>query len=471
MTSIDVNRKRMRFECSSLQSICTLAVATTTIVLPRTSCGLIQTTREYKLDFNYDPGSSIGPPMWDMVEADNFGQWSDFGVFTNRDDHDLKIDGNDCASTRRPSPVNLHPSMECDDDHEMLTRQIRSHDCTFEDMTFEIAPNTLRAFMPYDDSTCLRPTIDVSGDLPNEWLFTWLEVHVRSEHVIDGRRFDGEINLIHLGTKDQKKELAVPSISLDASSPFDEPKLQRFLDKWQEIANAVQHSCSVIHGIQASGYNETDVNAPDTIKARLRRTTEQPNTDTEIRQASFHSMYNRYRSLAASKTPLGRFYDASEYYGDDPDSYYANRDRPKSNRRTPTERDSRTLRNSHRMLQTNATNTTSNSLAPRRKMFPYDMWPTIYYYKYKGSITYPPCSEIVRWRVFDEPLKISRRQLRQLSALLDSYVDEETCENKSVVSPSGENYRPLQVLNTEDQEVAHCQQDKYRYWKYSLRYQ
>ncbi|MFN9978439.1 MAG: carbonic anhydrase family protein, partial [bacterium] len=84
------------------------------------------------------------------------------------------------------------------------------------------------------------------------------------------------------------------------------------------------------------------------------------------------------------------------------------------------------------------------------------MFPTIYHYKYMGSLSSPPCSTIVRWDVFDEPMKISRRQLRQIGRLLGSYINEQTCASESVVSPSGENYRPLQVLSPQ-QNSAHCQ--------------
>jgi hypothetical protein len=109
---------------------------------------------------------------------------------------------------------------------------------------------------------------------------------------------------------------------------------------------------------------------------------------------------------------------------------------------------------------------------PRRKMFPYDLWPTLYYYKYKGSLTYPPCSENARWRIFDAPLRISRRQYKQLASLLESYKDEATLaddglfESASAVSPTGENVRPLFDLNTDDQTLAHCTFRRYRYWDY-----
>ncbi len=40
------------------------------------------------------------------------------------------------------------------------------------------------------------------------------------------------------------------------------------------------------------------------------------------------------------------------------------------------------------------------------------------YYAYTGSLTYPPCTEGVEWRIFKTPLTISREQLGAISSLV-----------------------------------------------------
>lgn len=51
------------------------------------------------------------------------------------------------------------------------------------------------------------------------------------------------------------------------------------------------------------------------------------------------------------------------------------------------------------------------------------------YYNYSGSLTTPPCSEIVEWIVMEEPLEASQAQLDAFSSILH------------------DNYRPVQPLN------------------------
>lgn len=55
------------------------------------------------------------------------------------------------------------------------------------------------------------------------------------------------------------------------------------------------------------------------------------------------------------------------------------------------------------------------------------------YYQYSGSLTTPPCSEVVSWYVLENPLEASKEQIEKLSKILNS------------------NYRPIMPLN--DREV------------------
>lgn len=63
------------------------------------------------------------------------------------------------------------------------------------------------------------------------------------------------------------------------------------------------------------------------------------------------------------------------------------------------------------------------------------------YFRYKGSLTTPPCYESVTWTVFDEPLPISEKQLNLFRSVY------ETAKADSTQHHIGHNYRPVLKLN------------------------
>lgn len=90
----------------------------------------------------------------------------------------------------------------------------------------------------------------------------------------------------------------------------------------------------------------------------------------------------------------------------------------------------------------------SPSNKPRPRWNPF--WPriinSIHFYGYDGSLTEPPCSEWVSWRVLDTPMQISYDQWDQMRNILFNQVDEESCRRSSV-HWKGSVARPIQSLN------------------------
>lgn len=85
--------------------------------------------------------------------------------------------------------------------------------------------------------------------------------------------------------------------------------------------------------------------------------------------------------------------------------------------------------------------------------------PSIYFYGYDGSLTEPPCTEIVSWFVIDETMKISRNQLEQMKYLLFTNVDGSTCRSTSTHYQSSV-ARPIQETGP-NRPIWHCTSDHY----------
>jgi carbonic anhydrase len=78
--------------------------------------------------------------------------------------------------------------------------------------------------------------------------------------------------------------------------------------------------------------------------------------------------------------------------------------------------------------------------------------PSIYFYAYEGSLTEPPCSEVVTWFLSDIPMMMSYEQLEQIKRIQFDHVDP-YCRRTSIHFQES-NARPIQ--DTFGRPVRHC---------------
>jgi len=81
-----------------------------------------------------------------------------------------------------------------------------------------------------------------------------------------------------------------------------------------------------------------------------------------------------------------------------------------------------------------------------------------YYYGYRGSLTIPPCSDVVLWYVVDKPMKISGSQLARMQSLIVNYRDSD-CRKTTYANALGQVNRPLQSQINRD--IFHCDESDY----------
>lgn len=77
---------------------------------------------------------------------------------------------------------------------------------------------------------------------------------------------------------------------------------------------------------------------------------------------------------------------------------------------------------------------------------------TLYYFRYDGTTTDPPCYPVT-WFVMSSPMVISLEQLAQVKRLIFTYVDGD-CRKTSVHSAEQSVARPLQFLG--DRKIIQC---------------
>ena len=95
-------------------------------------------------------------------------------------------------------------------------------------------------------------------------------------------------------------------------------------------------------------------------------------------------------------------------------------------------------------------------LATKWHPFHPDIQRTIHFWGYSGSITEPPCTSMVDWRVMDVPTPISMLQLDQFKYILMNHVDG-YCRQTSVHNNEGSVARPTQY----EQDYYKCTRDDY----------
>ena len=386
---------------------------------------------------------------WDEFSPEGLG----FGPWMDTLDN-MRDEPNQCGNVGRQSPIDIRPNgFACLEHHQIRTR--RGDFRVFgsrNNLDLSIMPNKLRVGVRrrpckyIDNPVCSEPD-PPHADFPHGWPGFVDVLHVDfkfpAEHTIHGRKFDGEMQIYHLHPG--RRRLPVVSVLMEGIE-----------DENDRDAGHNEYLQEAIEGFQY----EYDANRAQCANAamgnqnrRLRKGHQTTNGHTSSGKHSpcFGTSSNELSML--DDCPKNK---AKHDKGDDQTIeelantiFEGDQDKLKEYAKLMNHNSSFSLqKDSHRRRLAGIWNPHHESLVP-----------SIYFYGYDGSLTEPPCSEIVSWFVIDETMKISRNQLERMKFLLFTNVDGSTCQSTSTHFKSSV-ARPIQETGSKRQ-IWHCTSDNY----------
>ena len=255
----------------------------------------------------------------------------------------------------------------------------------------QILPNKLRLLYQRrncpdtSNPLCANPD-PPKGDFPSGWGgfadVLHVDFKIPSEHLLNGERFDGEMQIVHLNSQVQR--VATQAVLIKATNNGFNYYFEEALQAFEAQYEADKADCLQSLNRARSLNYQSELNA-----TRIR---DEPLANANISSIAAKSTSQARRRMQTAP-PIGVW---------DPH---------------------------HKMLV-----------------------PSIYFWRYDGSLTEPPCSEFVTWFISDKPMKISKDQLARMKHVLFTHVDRD-CGLSSVHFDQSV-ARPIQ--STAGRPVWHC---------------
>jgi len=381
--------------------------------------GIEPQTSDYPAYSNQEKYRLQNQNNWNLVSMNDLKSDSNSLFKYNNVPQEIEFHRNFCDNRGNQSPIILRSDNKCEDAHRARGRAIAK--CAWSDMHFTVERDSLRAEFIGCRST---PRIDFSHS-PAYYDLAYMELKVPSEHCIqNGDKedcFDGEIVFVHKGTKNEKADLRDEMMNvagLIRATDVPNEYFEMILRKWEKFQQLQYTQCELNY---STNWVKNNVTWGESLC----------DTKEKIRNArKFSSRHLRQDVSAFAVIPPVPWYDDVDEVAQD-SSHSKEHD---SQRDLKFEED---LKMYYKLL-------------PRAP----------FYYRYYGSMTTPPCTNKVNWRIFTEPFFISHEQLHRAEYLIAAHVNEQ-CELATVGRPRGDCKvdvnREIQPLSNEH-ELAQCDQ-------------
>jgi carbonic anhydrase len=278
-----------------------------------------------------------------------------------------------------------------------------------------------------------------------------IDLKVPSEHTINGKRFDGEMQMFYFHPA--RHRTPAVSVMMQVTESAFNIELQKALDQFQITYDKDMVSCenfqmNITKIPQGQSRNSTGLGRRLESDGRVDVL---PGTDLAESGLSFEGRILQGNTTnQANKTnevALPTEAPTKEQVADDTEAL------TEARVAEPTEGPAEAPINQGNETITLVNETIRTLWDPHHPL----LIPGIYFYGYEGSLTEPPCSEFVSWKIMDTPMKISYEQLEQMKTLIFTHKSPE-CKftsrhyNESVARP---------IQDTSDRPVWHCTSDDF----------
>ena len=361
--------------------------------------------------------------------------------------------------------------------------QYESGTCTWDHLVeanaFTVERHTLRIAQPIEKDgnkyilNCLTQgrgrlfsRLDMSGGFSSWWWLNHIEIKVPSEHTQEGRRYDGEVHLGHIYSRELGPEngswnqMATIGIFLDATEAVEPyPYLDKLICQWRHYEDRVRSDC---------GMGSVETHYPGCFRHNRATSRTSPSTGGNRTRNLRKMVYDRDAPEEEMNIPLE--VDPGNYRPPDYTDEEWAEFQAEYSRKHPL----------------NSTNPFSNG---RRHLIDYDHvghWNyqfmqdvrTEYYFRYEGTSTIPPCygrhssgagarDRTNVWRVMKEPIRVHPRQIKEMHRLLRERIApadsvRNACEPDTAAKVEEDGTvsvaRPLQELDDEhDNWFCECE--------------
>jgi len=392
------------------------------------------------------------PSLWNKVDSDAWPIFSDWGQVLDETGPWYSrgnSQGNECENRinasyydkHRQSPIMLQEDATCNDRHKMINEE--RGQCAKDEITFYTTPYGLGATV---DCT-IQPLLDHSLN-DDVWTLQEIVVKTPGEHSIwnpetgEEDTFAGEIQLGYKGSMGPNKtgleghaeNIGMVGILLKVGTNYDaDNELEKLIQGWEKSQTNQYKTCNkeYDHNDCSLNISARSAGASDGANGGISDTrdstgvTDQCGNCSECCNINNRNLMGRH-VLTALSGLRGHDNLSETVRKQDQEIRELKSKLSQCNYSINADSQSRELGEWHRQCP--------NSHYCIMNLYKHTQ--TDYYYNYRGGLTYPPCTEIVYWRVMMQPMIISPRQLERLERLIYMHLNDE-CELATVGNRRG----------------------------------